>query len=44
VTDQTLGLLIIFGGMILFATVVGIYDLLARRQHRRQRDQQRRSA
>jgi len=38
------GLYIIFGGMILFGTVVVIYDLLAERQHRRQREQQRRSA
>jgi hypothetical protein len=38
------GLYIIFGGMILFATVVVVYDLLAERQHRRERDQQRRSA
>jgi len=38
------GLYIIFGGMILFATVVVVHDLLAERQHRRERDQQRRSA
>ena len=43
-TDQEINLLIIFGGMMLFATIVGVYDLLARRQHRRQRDQPRRSA
>jgi hypothetical protein len=35
---------IIFGGMLLFATGITIYDLLARRQHRRRRDQQRGSA
>lgn len=36
---------IIFGGMILFATAVGVYDLLAKRQHRRERErEQRRSA
>ena len=40
-TDQEINLLIIFGGMMLFATVVGVYDWLARRQHRRQREQRR---
>jgi hypothetical protein len=44
VTDQEINLFIIFGGMLLFATVIGIYDLLARRQQRRKREQQRRSA
>ena len=38
------GLYIIFGGMLLFVTIVVAYDLLARRQHRRQREEQRRSA
>lgn len=42
--DQMLWLLTIGGGMVAFATIIGIYDLLARRQHRRQREQQRRSA
>jgi hypothetical protein len=37
-TDQTLSLLIIFGGMMLFATIIGVYDLLAERQHRRERE------
>jgi hypothetical protein len=32
------GLYIIFGGMILFAAVVLIYDLLAEAQRRRERD------
>jgi hypothetical protein len=31
------GFYVIFGGMMLFAVSVTIYDLLARRQHRRQR-------
>jgi hypothetical protein len=44
VTDQEINLLIIFGGVLLFATGVTIYDLLARRQQRRKRAQQRRSA
>jgi hypothetical protein len=44
VDDQTLWLLTVGGAMVAFATVIGIYDLLARRQHRRQREQQRRSA
>lgn len=43
-TDQEINLLIIFGGMLLFATGVTLYDLLARRQHRRKREQQRRSS
>lgn len=43
-TDQEINLFIIFGGMLLFATGVTIYDLLAERQHRRKREQQRRSA
>ena len=38
------GLYIIFGGMLLFLTIVVGYDLLARRQHRRRREQQHRSA
>ena len=39
------GLYIIFGGMIFFATIVVVYDLLAERQHRRERErEQRRSA
>jgi hypothetical protein len=37
-------LLITFGGILLFAASVSVYDWLARRQHRRQREQQRRSA
>jgi len=44
VTDQEINLFIIFGGMLLFATIVGVYDLLAERQHRRERERQRRSA
>ena len=36
-----IGLYIIFGGMILFATSVVAYDLLAERQHRRERDRRR---
>ena len=32
------GLYVIFGGMILFATILGVYDLLARRQERRQNE------
>lgn len=43
-SDDMVGFFIILGGMVLFATVVGIYDLLAERQHRRQRERQRRSA
>ena len=43
-TDQEINLFIIFGGMLLFATAIGIYDLLAERQHRRRRERQRRSA
>lgn len=35
------GLYIIFGGMILFATVITLYDLLAERQHRRERERRR---
>ena len=38
------GLYIIFGGLMLIAVAVTAYDLLARRQHRREREQQRRSA
>ena len=37
-TDDMAGFFIL-GGMVLFATIIGIYDLLARRQHRRQREQ-----
>jgi hypothetical protein len=36
--------LIILGGMVLFASAVVVYDMLARRQHRRQREAGRRSA
>lgn len=43
-TDQEINLLIMFGGVLLFVTAVGVYDWLARRQHRRKREQQRRSA
>ena len=43
-TDQEINLFIIFGGMLLFATGVTIYDLLARRQQRRKRERQRGSA
>ena len=32
------GLLIIFGRMITFAVAITLYDLLARRQHRRERE------
>jgi hypothetical protein len=39
-----LWVLTFFGGMLLFAAAVSIYDWLARRQHRRQREQQRRPA
>jgi hypothetical protein len=40
------GLYVIFGGLILFATAVGVYDLLAERQHRRlrEKEEQRESA
>ena len=38
------GLYIIFGGITLFAVAVTVYDLLARRQHRREREQRRWSA
>ena len=40
-TEGTVGFFVILGGVVLFATVVGIYDLLAERQHRRQREQRR---
>ena len=42
-TDLEINFVIIFGGMVLFATVVGVYDLLAERQKRR-RDAQHRPA
>ena len=42
-SNQMVWLLALSSGPLLFATIVGIYDLLARRQHR-QREQQRRSA
>ena len=35
------GLYIIFGGMLLFVTIVVVYDLLAERQHRRERERRR---
>lgn len=35
------GFYIIFGGMLLFVTIVVAYDLLARRQHRRDHERQR---
>lgn len=38
------GFVITLGAMVGFATVIGIYDLLAERQYRRRRDQHRRSA
>jgi hypothetical protein len=44
VTDQELNLLIIFGGVLIFATGVTLYDWAARRQQRRKRQHQRRSA
>jgi hypothetical protein len=31
------GIYIMLGGMVLFATVIGIWDLMAERQRRRQR-------
>ena len=31
------GLLILFGGMVLFATIIGTWDLIARRQERLER-------
>jgi hypothetical protein len=37
-------LVITFGGMILFAASVAVYDWLARREHRRKHEDQRRSA
>lgn len=40
-SDDLAFVLIIFGGMVLFATVIGIYDLLAERQHRRERERDR---
>ena len=43
-TEQEINFLIIFGGILLFASGIGIYDLLARRQHRRDHDRHRRSA
>lgn len=44
-TNDTAFVLIIFGGMNLFAAVVTIYDWLAQRQQRRERErEQRRSA
>ena len=43
-TDEMAWLVITFGGMNLFAGAVAIYDWLARRQHRREREGQRRSA
>lgn len=39
-----LWLLTLFGGPLLFATLIVIYDWLAERQHRRRREQQRRPA
>ena len=39
-----IGLYIIFGGMMLFAVSVTLYDLLARRRHRAKREYERRSA
>jgi hypothetical protein len=42
--DDMVGYFIILGGVVLFATIVGVYDLLAERQHRREREHQRRSA
>jgi len=42
--DDMVGYFIILGGVVLFATIVGVYDLLAERQHRRERERQRRSA
>jgi hypothetical protein len=38
------GFLLTLGGMVAFATAIGIYDLLAERQHRRKRELRRRSA
>ncbi|HEX2461670.1 MAG TPA: hypothetical protein VHJ58_16115 [Vicinamibacterales bacterium] len=43
-TGQEINILIIFGGVLLFASTIGIYDLLAERQHRRQHEHRRRSA
>lgn len=38
---ENAGLLIIFGGLILFSVGITAYDLLARRQHRRERERRR---
>ena len=43
-TDAEFNLFIIFGGVLLFAAGVTVYDLLARGEHRRKREEQRRSA
>ncbi len=43
-TDYEINFVIMFGGALLFATLIGIYDLFAERQHRRRREQPRRSA
>ncbi len=32
------GIYIMLGGIVLFATIVGIYDIVTRRQHRRERE------
>lgn len=40
-TDDVLFVLIIFGGMNLFAAMVVVYDLLAERQQRRERERDR---
>jgi hypothetical protein len=34
-SDYELGSMMIVGALVLFATVVGVYDLLTRKQHRK---------
>lgn len=41
-TDDVIFVSIIFGGMLLFGAIVVGYDLLAERQHRRERERGRR--
>ncbi len=43
-SDDTLFVFVIFGGISLFAIAMVVYDLLAERQHRRERERGHRSA
>ena len=43
-TDDVVFMIIIFAGPILFGAGALCYDLLAKRQHRRQRERQQRGA